>query len=203
MNDYSEETTIIPAETNVPPMRALLAPPGNFESYMVKLWRTTEKNLSAAESAVESRQDDLAAAKEHAATLEHLIRERTLDPYQGQQQVELAVSRIRGAKMRLTRALTAVRQLTAFRGALETGYVPLPRMPAISLRWVRELMPPDVLDSLKEAKSAGVFDEFRLVTGGEATPWGYPNDDAHLQKGRDPILVGMIGDEMFAVAWWR
>ena len=56
---------------------------------------------------------------------------------------------------------------------------------------------------MTEAKAAGLFEEFRIVDGTEATQHGFPETRGGRGKTRDPILVGMIGRELFAIGWWR
>ena len=75
-------------------------------------------------------------------------------------------------------------------------------MPAVVMSDVYTTMPPDVLDAFQEANEAGVFEEFRVIDGRDTDRYGKPAGTRSAAK-IDPILVGMIGNEMFAVAWWR
>lgn len=85
--------------------------------------------------------------------------------------------------------------------ALEAGFVPMPRLPAVSLEYMLGIVPPEALLALDEAKKTGLFQEFRVVDGRNATRGGWPRSWT-APKGRDPILVGMIGDQLFPLAWW-
>jgi hypothetical protein len=195
----TDETAVTVREQEiapVPPMRAIIAPPGNFQAYMQKLWVQANERVVEAEQLVEQR------TRERDET-EALYNRHYNDasPDDDAQQYLLVRGQLQGRRSQLTRALTGLRNAENFRDALGAGYVPLPRMPAVNLRWVQEIMPADVLDAMQEAKQAGMFEEFRIVTGEETTGGGWPRGRA--LKGRDPILVGLVGDEMFAVAWWR
>ena len=188
------ETSIAP----LPPMRSIIAPPGNFQSYMEKLWQTAHDAIKEADALVEERTRERDKIEALMTTLEEQT-ELALDD--DGQQYAIARGQLQGARSQLTRALKRQKHAIAFRDALGSGYVPLPRMPAVKLRWVQELMPRDVLDAMEEARKAGMFEEFRVVTGQDATRGGWPRTNRAL--GPDPILVGMIGDEMFAIGWWR
>jgi hypothetical protein len=182
----TEETAVAVAENTLPAlpaMRAIIAPPGNFQSYMEKLWKEAHERIWAAERSAKEAEQALAVA-----------REMDSDEDPGNQEGKW--------RRQLARRRRNMKVAVAFRDALQIGYVPLPRMPAVSLRWVDELMPADVLDAMTEAGAAGVFDEFRVVNGREADHGGWPQSSSGRAY-RDPILVGMIGNEMFAVAWWR
>ncbi len=189
-----EERREVPA---LPVMRAIIAPPGNFQKYMQTLWEGAHERIDAAEHLVEQRTGERDES-------ESLLDRHYNDSGNGDdgQQYALVRGQLQGARSRLTRALSARKRAVAFRDALGAGYVPLPRMPAVNLRWVNEIMPHDVLDAMEEAQEAGMFEEFRLVTGQDATSYGYPRSRA-VPRDRDPILVGMVGDEIFAIAWWR
>jgi len=78
----------------------------------------------------------------------------------------------------------------------------MPRLPAVSLEYVLGLIPPDALLALDEAKKTGLFEEFRVVDGRDAWTSGYPRRSSKA-RGRDPVLVAMIGAEMFPIAWWK
>jgi len=108
----------------------------------------------------------------------------------------------RSWRLRLARRRREADRIDRFCRALREGYVPLPRMPAVSLEHAQHLVPPEVLDRLAEAKAAGLFDEFRIVDGRDAWESGYPRSYTRSKR-RDPILVGRIGHEMFAIGWWR
>ena len=105
-------------------------------------------------------------------------------------------------RTRITRRQRDVVRAENIVGALEAGFVPMPRLPAVTLRHVLGLIPPEALLALGEAKETGLFDEFRVVDGRNADRTGWPREWA-APRGRDPILVGMIGQEMFPLAWWK
>ena len=110
-------------------------------------------------------------------------------------------------KLRLARLKREVTKAQTMVEVLEAGYVPMPRLPAVRLEFVQGLMPPDVLLSLADAKAQGFFEEFRVVDGQNAWPSGYPRGWSDRRPAGsakiDPILVGMVGREMFPIAWWR
>ena len=103
---------------------------------------------------------------------------------------------------RITRRLRDVVRARRIVEALEAGFVPMPRLPAVSLEYVLGLIPPDALLALDEAKKTGLFEEFRVVDGRDAWTSGYPRRSSKA-RGRDPVLVAMIGAEMFPIAWWK
>lgn len=196
--EMTEPTSVAVVEREpVPEPFALLTRPGNFQSYMERLWKSAHEEIDKAVAAVDEKTRELEEISERIARL--TAQSAQVDD--GGRQVALARGQVQGARTRLTRALRAQKQAVAFRDALGVGYVPLPRMPAVNLRFVQEIMPHDVLDAMEEASAAGVFEEFRLVTGEDANARGWPT--GRKLEGRDPILVGVIGREIFAVAWWR
>jgi hypothetical protein len=189
------ETALVPSAAVLP--ATLMTKLGNFQSYMQKLW-------DGAHQDIERRAADLAEREREYAELETNIArlsDQASSVEDGGRQVQLMRNQLRGAKNKITRARRAHTDAVNFRDALAAGYVPLPQMPAIDLCWVDEIMPSDVLDAMEGASADGVFDSFRLVTGADASEGGYPRGRRPL--GRDPILVGMVGREMFAIAWWR
>lgn len=103
----------------------------------------------------------------------------------------------------ITRRKRDVERAHAIVDALEAGFVPMPRLPAVGLEHVLGTIPPDVMLQLEEAKKTGLFEEFRVVDGRDASPSGWPTTWGGKPKGRDPILVAVIGDELFPIAWWK
>ncbi len=112
-------------------------------------------------------------------------------------------SAVRSARRRVTVLAREADQLKRFGLAVQAGHLPMPRLPALKLDYARNAIPVEALESLEAAQQAGIFDEFRLIDGRDANAYGYPTSHRAPPKGRDPILVGMIGREMFPLAWWR
>lgn len=110
-------------------------------------------------------------------------------------------------RIRITRRHRETEKAGKILAALEAGFVPMPRLPALSLRFLLGLIPPDALLALDEAKKTGLFEEFRVVNGQDADSSGWPRQPPDRKSGNaprvDPVLVGMIAGEMFPVAWWR
>lgn len=85
---------------------------------------------------------------------------------------------------------------------VEAGYLPIPRLPSVRLSSLKyrskdNLIPPEALDALAEAKEIPGWQAFELVDGKD---WA----GRSLRRGsRDPILVGIVDGEMFPLAWWR
>jgi hypothetical protein len=102
----------------------------------------------------------------------------------------------------ITRRKRDVERAHSIVNALEAGFVPMPRLPAVSLEYVLGIIPPDVLLAIEDAKTTGLFEELRVVDGRNAWADGQPRTWT-APKGRDPIIVGMIGDELFPIAWWK
>jgi hypothetical protein len=208
----TEETTTAVAETRrkeitVPPIRSLIVPPGNFADYMRRLIETASAAVEDARRKVlkaEHTEDteNIAEAKRALEAAQRLGGQEGHDQ-QRRWRWELN-SRERRKKVRLARAKRRLTQATNMAAALQAGYVPLPRMPAVRMDYMYEVMPPDVLDAFTEAKEVGVFEEFRVITGQETLGnSGLPDPGRGRHPGRDPILVGLIGHELFAVGWWR
>jgi len=105
-------------------------------------------------------------------------------------------------RIRIVRNAREVTRAQKILDILEAGFVPMPRLPAVRLEYVLGLIPIDILEALEEAKATGLFEEFRVIDGRDTSTYGYPRATAK-PKGRDPILVGMVGDQMFPLAWWR
>lgn len=106
------------------------------------------------------------------------------------------LSRWRGQR---TRRLHRLQRAERFLKAVEAGYLPIPRIPTRRIDWTDKLIPPDALDNLAEAKRSGLFEHFTIADGAEITSWGR----GRSSRGRDPILFGTIGTELFPIAWWR
>lgn len=203
----ASETDVIERQqaVAVPPMRAIIAPPGNFDAYMRKLIVASHDAIEEAQRKVAKAEmwensDELTEARLALAAADRLSGQEGHD-----QQVrwnwELKI-RERKKKIRLAKARRALSRAIAMSDALQQGYVPLPTMPAVRMDFVYEVMPPDVLDAFTEAKEAGVFEEFRIIDGRDTFRNGVPTGTRSPAK-RDPILVGVIDRELFAVAWWR
>ena len=109
---------------------------------------------------------------------------------------------IGGARRRITQLTKRYDVARRLLEALEAGHVPIPRLPAVKLEYAIGLIPLEALESLDMAQNTGLFDEFRIIDGRAANRYGYPQTRTR-PKGRDPILVGMIGNELFPLAWWR
>ena len=83
--------------------------------------------------------------------------------------------------------------------ALEAGFLQIPRFDWARLEWTSERLNYSTLRRLKEAKEAGIFDEFGVVQD-QYTP---------TRKNRDPILVGIIRgarynhEEHFFIGTWK
>lgn len=109
---------------------------------------------------------------------------------------------MRRYRNRITRLQRSKINAEIILAALQEGYVPMPRLPAVKLDYVLGIIPAEVLKSLELAKDTGLFSEFRVVDGRDADVDGSPRGWSR-RRDRDPILVGLIGDEMFPLAWWR
>ncbi len=82
--------------------------------------------------------------------------------------------------------------------ALEAGYLPVPRFDYASIEWSSERMNYKTLKRLKEAKEAGIFDEFGVVQ----------DKYTHPRRKRDPLLVGVLQgargyEEHFFIGVWH
>lgn len=199
------ETTVVTVNDEMLPITAILAPPGNFGDYMQRLFETAKANVAEIERRilVTERTDNAESIEEAERGL------RAAQQVPGQeghdQQVQWRYelnSRQRRKKIRLTKLTRSLRGARSFVEALRAGYVPLPTMPAVRMNFINRVMPVDVLNALTEAKEAGMFEEFRVIDGRDTNRTGSPVGTRSPAK-RDPILVGMIADEMFAIAWWR
>lgn len=199
------ETAVATQETEIIPIRSIIAPPGNFQSYMQKLITTAGEAIEEARRKVAKAEawelsDDLEAAHLGLAAAQRLEHDEGIHQVR-RWKAEIAIVE-RRKKVRLALANRALERALQMHEALRGGYVPLPRMPAVHMDHVYATMPPDVLDAFQEASTAGVFEEFRVIDGRDTDRYGRPQPTRSAAK-RDPILVGMIGTEMFAIAWWR
>lgn len=107
---------------------------------------------------------------------------------------------LRAWRNRLTRRTNKLAKSRRYLKAVESGYLPIPRLPAVRLEWTERLIPPEALEALAEAKKLGTFEWFGVVDGTDASDWGAPRT---RRRRRDPILVGMCNGEPFPIAWWR
>ena len=90
----------------------------------------------------------------------------------------------------------------SYLSVLDSGYLPIPRIPALNLDHVRGAIPPEALQSLAEAKKSGLFDYFVVADGREATDYHQPVP-ARRHQNRDPIMIGVCAGQFFPIAWWR
>jgi hypothetical protein len=97
-----------------------------------------------------------------------------------------------------TRRLHRLERADRFLKAVEAGYLPMPRIPTRRIDWTDKLIPPECLESLAAAKASGLFEHFSIADGSDITGWS-----GRSSRGRDPILFGVIGTELFPLAWWR
>lgn len=95
-----------------------------------------------------------------------------------------------------TRRRHRMERADRFLKAVEGGYLPMPRIPTRHIGETDKLIPPECLESLAAAKASGLFEHFAIADGSEQTLW-------RSSRGRDPILFGVIGTELFPLAWWR
>jgi len=111
-------------------------------------------------------------------------------------------SHVRSLRRRVVLLARDLEQALRFKEVVIAGHLPMPRLPAVRLEFAN-MIPVEALESLEVAEASGLFDEFRVITGRNADRFGTPRRDAKVPAGRDPILVGLIGTEMFPLAWWR
>ncbi len=113
-----------------------------------------------------------------------------------------SAAHVRSLRRRVVLLARDLEQALRFKVAVEAGHLPMPRLPAVRLEHASTI-PVEALESVEVAQASGLFDEFRIIDGREADIYGTPRRDARAHAGRDPILVGLIGREMFPLAWWR
>lgn len=83
--------------------------------------------------------------------------------------------------------------------ALEAGFLQIPRFDWATLEWSSERLNYSTLKRLKEAKEAGIFDDFGVVQDKYTRP----------HRKRDPILIGIIRgarynhEEHFFIGTWK
>ena len=195
------QTAVVTKEQQQPAMTSIIAGKGNFARYMLDLIGLAERDVAKQQEQLDELLEspnvgEVAEAKQ-ALEIAEKIGEKEVE---SDWHWELS-RRQRSHKIKIARRRRELKRSESFLGALREGYVPIPRLPAVRLDLTRQLMPPEVLELFAEAKEEGVFEEFRIIDGTETTTSGHPTGGSRAQ--RDPILVGMIGNEMFAVAWWR
>jgi len=113
-----------------------------------------------------------------------------------------SASHVRSLRRRLVLLARDMDQALRFREAVVAGHLPMPRLPTVRLEHA-SMIPVEALESMEVADASGLFDEFRIVDGRDADRYGTPRRNTRAPAGRDPILVGFIGTEMFPLAWWR
>lgn len=107
-------------------------------------------------------------------------------------------------RSRLTTANRRLQSALNYLNVVESGYLPMPSMPGVPLNRLhyrpskqQQMIPPDALRALAEAKKVPGFTSFELVDGRNAF------GQAWRTRARDPILVGVADRELFPIAWWR
>lgn len=97
----------------------------------------------------------------------------------------------------MTRIEREIEFLNKRLAALESGYLHIPRFDYASIEWSSERMNYPTLKRLKEAKDAGLFDDFGVVQ----------DKYTHPRRSRDPLLVGILrgaygAEEHFFIGVW-
>lgn len=166
-------------ELTVPEIRTLVVGKADLASYHAEVVREARQRVALFEQRLDEAERALALAEQMPSTA----------PGQA--------SRWKGQVTRRGNQLSLARRYV---GAVDAGYLPIPRLPVVKLQFTERLLPPEALESLKAARDAGVFEWFGVVDGTDATRGGFP---LMRRAHRDPILVGMILGEPFPLAWWR
>lgn len=109
--------------------------------------------------------------------------------------IKALIMRHRRVKTQIEREIAFLEKRIA---ALEAGYIPLPRFDYASIEWSSERMNYKTLVRLKEAKDAGIFDDFGVVQ----------DKYTHPRRRRDPLLVGILQgargyEEHFFIGVWH
>ena len=178
MTNEIATTEVTAAEVPAVAIRSLIFPRGGLQEYQRALIQEAHQRVVVTEAQLDEADAGIMAA----ADAEEERQERQW-------------------RLRKARRLREVARAKRFEEAILEGYLPIPRLPAVRLEWTQQVLPPEALEILSEAKTAGLFDEFRVVDGQDAYPGGFPRGRQAAK--RDPILVGLIGDELFPLFWWR
>ena len=196
MNEAAKPTSIIVARTDIERFHASLLETARLE------FQGLDSQLQAAHEALSDLENGpIEERMETAASLA----DRIGLPEQARSYRVDRSRRIGQLRRRVGTIARRHSQAKRILGALEAGYMPMPRFPALTLEFCFELIPVEAIEAMGQAHDSGLFDEFRIVDGRDATPWGTPRTSTsrEARAKQDPILVGMIGREMFPLAWWR
>lgn len=109
--------------------------------------------------------------------------------------IKALTSRHKRVKTLIEREITFLRNKIS---ALESGYIQMPRFDYASIEWSSERMNFQTLKRLKDAKEAGIFDDFGVVQ----------DKYTHPRRKRDPFLVGILHgrrgyEEHFFIGLWQ
>ena len=143
--------------------------------YHTSLLEKTKQELEQAQRDLQTTQECLEAAEEL--------------------EIKALISRHRRVKTRIEKEIEFLKKRAT---ALESGYLAIPRFDYASIEWSSERMNYQTLKRLKEAKEAGIFDEFGVVQDKYTRP----------RSARDPFLVGILAgarnhEEHFFIGAWH
>lgn len=173
----------------LPKVKTLIMGNVGLESYQVS-------TLTEALERVENR-------KQAAATVEREIEEakRGIVAAEGaglSQQQQQWTTRYWNRSRVLKRRRDSLGRAQNYLELVESGYLPIPTLEGANrLHWLRDPLPPEVLETIAAEKEHGLFTQFQVV--GMRNEWESKRQKNH----RDPILVGLCDGEMFPLAWWR
>lgn len=172
-----------------PGIKSLILGTVDLESYKSTVLQEAQMRVVTRQQGIDMAQAEKAEASRGLAAAEYA----DIDT-----QIALWRTRYWRADYRIKRRTKQLESAQKFLSLAQDGYLPIPTLPGgINPRWLRDPLPPEVLETLGVEDASGRFTEFQVIGG---TPsWGRGRRRAH----RDPILVGICDGEMFPLAWWR
>jgi hypothetical protein len=189
-NNPETQLTVAIAEPSEPAVYSLIVPTATLEAYRDQTLTEAKERVSARKAAV--------ALAEHDVKVAEVNRQLAVDAKVVWQE-DIWRGRLQGARSRVTRARNTIKAAEDFLELVESGYLPIPRLPAVDVHRLADPLPMEALMALKSEQDKGVFTEFAVVGGRDR--WAQRRGRRAL--GRDPILVGVCDGEMFPLAWWR
>ena len=173
----------------LPAVRTLIAGTVDVAAYQQTVLREAHQRVVTRQRAIDAAEQQIADAERGLAAADYA----GIDT-----QAQMFRNVIYRRSYSRTRRLRQFESAKKFLSLVEDGYLPIPVLPdAFPVRWLRDPLPPEVLETIGAEQLHERFSEFQVV--GMAPEW----QRGRRRRHNDPILVGLCDGEMFALAWWR
>jgi len=180
VSDYKEEKQgegegqMVPTALVIAKPLSIIVPRHDLQKFHQALLDEARENLRVLLPHLSGAKQALDDAQAVVLTTAEDLAERVGLPEQARHYIRSRSRRIGQLRKRITELTRQVSVARRTFDALDAGFIPMPRMPAVKLEYAMGLIPIEALECLAEAKDTGLFDEFRIVDGRDVSAYGYP-----------------------------